>query len=66
MEYFNIKGDIKFQYYETKIQALMVRPDIMMSLNTQEEHKVDAKSKLIKQMQRNSVMLSDFKHQHDP
>jgi hypothetical protein len=34
VQYYNIKGDKRFQYYEGKIQNLMLRPDIMLALTT--------------------------------
>lgn len=33
VQYYNVKGDKRFLYYESKIQDLMVNPEIMLALS---------------------------------
>lgn len=32
VEFYNIKNDKRFMYYETKIQNMLVKPEIMMAM----------------------------------
>lgn len=72
VEFYNIKNDKRCQYYETKIQNMLVKPEIMMAMakgkqvekqKTEEEQQKkaqDEKMKRVKLLRRATVVLNTF------